>query len=102
MYHHRAIDVHCWTASACIRKQLILSKIYKSLTANRKLSKANPPLTSVTGDHHGVQCVKLKYRVMSLLVKINVFMPINLTMSAFCQPHKLHVLESNPEPFKVE
>uniref|UniRef100_A0A2H1VVI7 SFRICE_011242 n=1 Tax=Spodoptera frugiperda TaxID=7108 RepID=A0A2H1VVI7_SPOFR len=30
-----------------------------SLTANRKLLKANPPLTSVTGDHHGVQCVKL-------------------------------------------
>ncbi|KAF9820459.1 hypothetical protein SFRURICE_009878 [Spodoptera frugiperda] len=29
----------------------------KSLTANRKLLKANPPLTSVTGDHH-VQCVK--------------------------------------------
>ncbi|KAF9815170.1 hypothetical protein SFRURICE_006734, partial [Spodoptera frugiperda] len=28
-----------------------------SLTANRKLLKANPPLTSVTGDHHGVQCV---------------------------------------------
>ncbi|KAF9813497.1 hypothetical protein SFRURICE_017076 [Spodoptera frugiperda] len=27
------------------------------LTANRKPSKANPPLTSVTGDHHGVQCV---------------------------------------------
>ncbi|KAF9820453.1 hypothetical protein SFRURICE_009872 [Spodoptera frugiperda] len=26
--------------------------------ANRKLLKANPPLTSVTGDHHGVQCVK--------------------------------------------
>ncbi|KAF9800605.1 hypothetical protein SFRURICE_015451 [Spodoptera frugiperda] len=29
-----------------------------SLTANRKLLKVNPPLTSVTGDHHGVQCVK--------------------------------------------
>ncbi|KAF9812806.1 hypothetical protein SFRURICE_003405 [Spodoptera frugiperda] len=29
-----------------------------SLTANRKLLKANTPLTSVTGDHHGVQCVK--------------------------------------------
>ncbi|KAF9811883.1 hypothetical protein SFRURICE_021240 [Spodoptera frugiperda] len=29
-----------------------------SLTANRKLLKANPPLTSVTGDHYGVQCVK--------------------------------------------
>ncbi|KAF9824120.1 hypothetical protein SFRURICE_002241, partial [Spodoptera frugiperda] len=26
------------------------------LTANRKLLKANPPLTSVTGDHRGVQC----------------------------------------------
>ncbi|KAF9811885.1 hypothetical protein SFRURICE_021242, partial [Spodoptera frugiperda] len=31
----------------------------KSLTANRKLLKANPPLTSVTGDHHGVQCVNV-------------------------------------------
>ncbi|KAF9813726.1 hypothetical protein SFRURICE_007881, partial [Spodoptera frugiperda] len=29
-----------------------------SLTANRKLLKANPPITSVTGDHQGVQCVK--------------------------------------------
>ncbi|KAF9800239.1 hypothetical protein SFRURICE_009999 [Spodoptera frugiperda] len=29
-----------------------------SLTANRILLNANPPLTSVTGDHHGVQCVK--------------------------------------------
>ncbi|KAF9801036.1 hypothetical protein SFRURICE_006079 [Spodoptera frugiperda] len=40
-----------------LRKQ-ILSKILiiKSLTANRQLLKANPPLTSVTGDHHGVQC----------------------------------------------
>ncbi|KAF9790127.1 hypothetical protein SFRURICE_021568, partial [Spodoptera frugiperda] len=28
-----------------------------SLTANGKLLKVNPPLTSVTGDHHGVQCV---------------------------------------------
>ncbi|KAF9794754.1 hypothetical protein SFRURICE_017444 [Spodoptera frugiperda] len=33
----------------------------KSLTANRKLFKANPPLTSVTGDHHGVQCVNFDY-----------------------------------------
>ncbi|KAF9798249.1 hypothetical protein SFRURICE_012920 [Spodoptera frugiperda] len=32
--------------------------IIKSLTANRKLWEANPPLTSVTGDHHGVQCAK--------------------------------------------
>uniref|UniRef100_A0A2H1VKN7 SFRICE_010975 n=1 Tax=Spodoptera frugiperda TaxID=7108 RepID=A0A2H1VKN7_SPOFR len=33
------------------------SSMVKSLTANRKLLKANPPLTSVTGDHHGVQCI---------------------------------------------
>ncbi|KAF9800502.1 hypothetical protein SFRURICE_020738 [Spodoptera frugiperda] len=32
-----------------------------SLTANRKLLKANPSLTSVTGDHHGVQCVNNCY-----------------------------------------
>ncbi|KAF9823644.1 hypothetical protein SFRURICE_009189 [Spodoptera frugiperda] len=31
----------------------------RSLAANRKLLKANPPLTSVTGDHHGAQCVNL-------------------------------------------
>uniref|UniRef100_A0A2H1VXK1 SFRICE_012251 n=1 Tax=Spodoptera frugiperda TaxID=7108 RepID=A0A2H1VXK1_SPOFR len=37
-------------------KQIGLS--FVSLTANRKLLKANPPLTSVTGDYHGVQCVK--------------------------------------------
>uniref|UniRef100_A0A2H1VAA8 SFRICE_010145 n=1 Tax=Spodoptera frugiperda TaxID=7108 RepID=A0A2H1VAA8_SPOFR len=29
----------------------------QSLTANRNLLKANPPLTSVTGDPHDVQCV---------------------------------------------
>uniref|UniRef100_A0A2H1WU90 SFRICE_032058 n=1 Tax=Spodoptera frugiperda TaxID=7108 RepID=A0A2H1WU90_SPOFR len=34
---------------------------FKSLTANRKLLKAYPPLTSVTGDHHGVQCVNVKH-----------------------------------------
>uniref|UniRef100_A0A2H1V3N6 SFRICE_024583 n=1 Tax=Spodoptera frugiperda TaxID=7108 RepID=A0A2H1V3N6_SPOFR len=28
----------------------------KSLTANRKLLKANPPLMSVTGDPHSIQC----------------------------------------------
>ncbi|KAF9807992.1 hypothetical protein SFRURICE_017164 [Spodoptera frugiperda] len=38
-----------------LKPQLVIS--VKSLTANRKLLKANPPLTSVTGDHHGVQCV---------------------------------------------
>ncbi|KAF9794890.1 hypothetical protein SFRURICE_005125 [Spodoptera frugiperda] len=27
-----------------------------SFTANRKLLKAKPPLTSITGDYHGVQC----------------------------------------------
>ncbi|KAF9799299.1 hypothetical protein SFRURICE_000807 [Spodoptera frugiperda] len=40
---------------------MMLCDRVKSLTANRKLLKANPPLTSVTGDHHGgVQCVKQK------------------------------------------
>uniref|UniRef100_A0A2H1WTJ5 SFRICE_014784 n=1 Tax=Spodoptera frugiperda TaxID=7108 RepID=A0A2H1WTJ5_SPOFR len=33
----------------------ISAALGESLTANRKLLKANPPLTSVTGDHHGVQ-----------------------------------------------
>uniref|UniRef100_A0A2H1WWE1 SFRICE_031134 n=1 Tax=Spodoptera frugiperda TaxID=7108 RepID=A0A2H1WWE1_SPOFR len=36
----------------------IIEVLFKRLTVNRKLLKANPPLTSVTGDHHGVQCVK--------------------------------------------
>ncbi|KAF9797423.1 hypothetical protein SFRURICE_005899, partial [Spodoptera frugiperda] len=36
--------------------QLSHFSIFKSLTTNRKLLKANPPLMSVTGDHHGVQC----------------------------------------------
>ncbi|KAF9811923.1 hypothetical protein SFRURICE_021280 [Spodoptera frugiperda] len=41
--------------------RLVLHSL-KSLTANRKLLKANPPLTSVTGNHYGVQCVnKLFY-----------------------------------------
>ncbi|KAF9801370.1 hypothetical protein SFRURICE_016753 [Spodoptera frugiperda] len=35
---------------------ITINSILKSLTANRKLLKANPPLTSVTDDHHGVQC----------------------------------------------
>ncbi|KAF9810375.1 hypothetical protein SFRURICE_008631 [Spodoptera frugiperda] len=42
----------------------IFSIVARSLelctTANRKLLKANPSLTSVTGDHHGVQCVKME------------------------------------------
>ncbi|KAF9817557.1 hypothetical protein SFRURICE_014696 [Spodoptera frugiperda] len=38
---------------------ILLTQLHSStLTANRKLLKANPPLTSVTGDHHGVQCFK--------------------------------------------
>ncbi|KAF9801396.1 hypothetical protein SFRURICE_000382, partial [Spodoptera frugiperda] len=35
-----------------------------SLTVNRKLLKANPQLTSVTGDHHGVQLLSLSYVVV--------------------------------------
>ncbi|KAF9795834.1 hypothetical protein SFRURICE_016446, partial [Spodoptera frugiperda] len=34
-----------------------LLRLLKSLTANRKLLKANSLLTSVTGDHHSVRCV---------------------------------------------
>ncbi|KAF9787569.1 hypothetical protein SFRURICE_001621 [Spodoptera frugiperda] len=41
---------------------------FPSLTDNRKLLKTNPPLTSVTGDHHGVQCAK-KYSIGSLFIK---------------------------------
>ncbi|KAF9801028.1 hypothetical protein SFRURICE_006071 [Spodoptera frugiperda] len=41
-------------------KTMELNKeLFRSLTANRKLLKANSPLTSVTGDHYGVQCVKV-------------------------------------------
>uniref|UniRef100_A0A2H1VVB9 SFRICE_040157 n=1 Tax=Spodoptera frugiperda TaxID=7108 RepID=A0A2H1VVB9_SPOFR len=36
-----------------------LSFSFKSLTANRKLLKGNPPLTWVTGGHRGVQSVKI-------------------------------------------
>ncbi|KAF9819599.1 hypothetical protein SFRURICE_005552, partial [Spodoptera frugiperda] len=43
-------------------------KLCKYLTANRKLLKANPPSTSVTGDHHGVQCVK-NFIILFLMVK---------------------------------
>uniref|UniRef100_A0A2H1V4R3 Cleavage and polyadenylation specificity factor subunit 2 n=1 Tax=Spodoptera frugiperda TaxID=7108 RepID=A0A2H1V4R3_SPOFR len=38
-------------------RELLYEQFAITLTANRKLLKANPPLTSVTGDHHGVQCV---------------------------------------------
>ncbi|KAF9799882.1 hypothetical protein SFRURICE_017117 [Spodoptera frugiperda] len=41
---------------------------FHTLTANRKLLKANSPLTSVTGDHHGVQCVNVPMNVCSFLV----------------------------------
>uniref|UniRef100_A0A2H1WLL7 SFRICE_009204 n=1 Tax=Spodoptera frugiperda TaxID=7108 RepID=A0A2H1WLL7_SPOFR len=45
----------------CVRmKRNDLGINVHSLTANRKLLKANPPLTSVTGDHHGVQYVEAK------------------------------------------
>uniref|UniRef100_A0A2H1VCE9 SFRICE_029421 n=1 Tax=Spodoptera frugiperda TaxID=7108 RepID=A0A2H1VCE9_SPOFR len=41
-----------------------------SLTANRKLLKANPPLTSVTGDNHGVQCEGvIKKQILSKYIK---------------------------------
>uniref|UniRef100_A0A2H1WKD4 SFRICE_008296 n=1 Tax=Spodoptera frugiperda TaxID=7108 RepID=A0A2H1WKD4_SPOFR len=66
MLHSSQLPNRC--ANRFSSKSLLLSskqeQIYsshqmtlKSLTANRKLLKANPPLTSVTGDHHGVQCV---------------------------------------------
>uniref|UniRef100_A0A2H1X2K6 SFRICE_012050 n=1 Tax=Spodoptera frugiperda TaxID=7108 RepID=A0A2H1X2K6_SPOFR len=42
--------------------------LLKSLTANRKLLKANPPLTSVTGDYHGVQSVKYIFRFIKIQV----------------------------------
>uniref|UniRef100_A0A2H1VPQ7 SFRICE_019224 n=1 Tax=Spodoptera frugiperda TaxID=7108 RepID=A0A2H1VPQ7_SPOFR len=43
----------------CTLLSNIIANLIKSLTANRKLLKANPPLTLVTGDHHSVQCVKV-------------------------------------------
>uniref|UniRef100_A0A2H1VY16 SFRICE_023627 n=1 Tax=Spodoptera frugiperda TaxID=7108 RepID=A0A2H1VY16_SPOFR len=47
-------------------------KLIKSLTADRKLLKANPPLTSVTSVHHGVQCVtKFIIVVLQFLYTIN-------------------------------
>uniref|UniRef100_A0A2H1W837 SFRICE_038722 n=1 Tax=Spodoptera frugiperda TaxID=7108 RepID=A0A2H1W837_SPOFR len=52
-------------------KRLFYVEAFKSLTANRKLLKANPPLTSVTGDRHGVQCVK--YRLSILTNKPSVY-----------------------------
>ncbi|KAF9790215.1 hypothetical protein SFRURICE_010875 [Spodoptera frugiperda] len=50
-----------------------------SLTANRKLLKAKPPLTSVTGDYHGVQCVNEEQRVM-FSKKKRIFRPGQVTM----------------------
>uniref|UniRef100_A0A2H1VEW7 SFRICE_026277 n=1 Tax=Spodoptera frugiperda TaxID=7108 RepID=A0A2H1VEW7_SPOFR len=38
-----------------------------SLTANRKLLKANPPLTSVTGDHQDVPTMNLERRAEDYL-----------------------------------
>ncbi|KAF9796028.1 hypothetical protein SFRURICE_006807 [Spodoptera frugiperda] len=45
----------------------------KSWTANRKLLKTNPPLTSVTGDHHGVQCVNNITSILSKNKRWTVF-----------------------------
>ncbi|KAF9789042.1 hypothetical protein SFRURICE_005644, partial [Spodoptera frugiperda] len=42
----------------CIFLVQLHNLVSVSLTANRKLLKPNPALTSVTDDHHGVQCVK--------------------------------------------
>ncbi|KAF9822864.1 hypothetical protein SFRURICE_016098 [Spodoptera frugiperda] len=50
----RAVSYPC---SPSAGPHLRWPEIVTSLTANRKLLKVNPPLTSVTGDHHGVQCV---------------------------------------------
>uniref|UniRef100_A0A2H1VN42 SFRICE_016663 n=1 Tax=Spodoptera frugiperda TaxID=7108 RepID=A0A2H1VN42_SPOFR len=49
-------------------RYLAATSLIKSLTANRKLLKAIPPLTSVTGEHHGVQCVK-EFTVLVILLE---------------------------------
>uniref|UniRef100_A0A2H1VYJ1 SFRICE_009442 n=1 Tax=Spodoptera frugiperda TaxID=7108 RepID=A0A2H1VYJ1_SPOFR len=50
---HRKLELHIFLAQLHTLDQW---KRSHTLTANKKLLKANPPLTSVTGDHHGVQC----------------------------------------------
>uniref|UniRef100_A0A2H1VHW0 SFRICE_001057 n=1 Tax=Spodoptera frugiperda TaxID=7108 RepID=A0A2H1VHW0_SPOFR len=43
-----------------------MRKMRTPLTAIRKLLKTNPPLTSVTGDHQGVQCVNRLKRHLAI------------------------------------
>ncbi|KAF9809416.1 hypothetical protein SFRURICE_003513 [Spodoptera frugiperda] len=43
-----------------MRKEMAaFQQSFRTLTANKKLLKANPPLTSGNGDHHGVQCINM-------------------------------------------
>ncbi|KAF9796347.1 hypothetical protein SFRURICE_019428 [Spodoptera frugiperda] len=67
--------------------------MYYSLTANRKLLKANPPLTSVTGDHHGVQCVNhvkatalINIKVDSFSKNVNTFFKVGKSSNHFSRP----------------
>ncbi|KAF9803219.1 hypothetical protein SFRURICE_007494 [Spodoptera frugiperda] len=52
------VQVWFWSGGGLPLLGISRLEIKVSLTAKRKLLKANPPLTSTTGDHHGVQCVK--------------------------------------------
>ncbi|KAF9809467.1 hypothetical protein SFRURICE_020764, partial [Spodoptera frugiperda] len=88
-----------------LRCKEIFLKIWEttvsSLTANRILLNANPPLTSVTGDHHGVQCVKKLFYTKLLLVTTSFAVGVGMvvlsawfymTSSGFWLPGWLPVL----------
>ncbi|KAF9795438.1 hypothetical protein SFRURICE_004810, partial [Spodoptera frugiperda] len=79
--------VHGRRKNACYLKEFLpYSQIFndntdiKSLIANRKLLKANPPLTSVTGDPHGAQCVKTKISHLPYSLKYQFTkVPVHIT-----------------------
>ncbi|KAF9790232.1 hypothetical protein SFRURICE_010892 [Spodoptera frugiperda] len=77
----------------------VTAESFKSLTANRKLLKANPPLTSVTGDHHGVQCVNSFYtQSLAIVFDTNSL----LTQNAGLQCSGVFMVVSTVDPNYLE
>ncbi|KAF9798514.1 hypothetical protein SFRURICE_012542, partial [Spodoptera frugiperda] len=98
-FHHLCYKSHI------IRDSMLLLKILRkangrptrefnlaSLTVNRKLLKVNLPLTSVTGDHHGVQCVNNNFmRFCRLIFGTSTILTMNINLQMTYARHRTPV-----------